>query len=293
MRRRILLTLPVLVVVALIATVAYAHRHWRNATGEMQKRLYQSAAAQQPARYRISELVGLPTPVQRYFLKVLSDGQPIIKRARIIWKGEFNMGKPGADKWAALTAEQDFVPAAPGFVWDARIAMAPGIRVFVRDAFVGGAGSMRGKIMGLVTLVDSHDTTEIAVAALQRYLGEAVWFPTALLPSQGVKWEAIDDSRARASVSGGGVSATLEFRFGADGLVASAFAPERTFDDGKSAPAAHPWRARNLRYAEFSGFTVPADSTVEWLFATGPYAYWRGQPAKIEYEFATSHVALP
>ena len=293
MRRRSVLILLAVVVLAFLATFVYAHRHWRNATGDMQRRLYLTAATQQPARYRVTELAGLPAPVARYFHTVLSDGQPIIKRARITWKGEFNMGKPGADKWAAFTAEQDFVPAAPGFVWDARIAMAPGIRVFVRDAFVGGAGSTRGKVMGLLTVVDSHDTTEIAVAALQRYLGEAVWFPTALLPSQGVKWEPVDDSRARASVSGGGVTATLEFRFGADGLVASAFAPERMFDDGKSAPTRHPWRARNLRYGEFNGFRVPVDSAVEWLFATGPYAYWRGQPAKIEYEFATSHVALP
>jgi hypothetical protein len=78
----------------------------------------------------------------RYFRTVLRDGQPIIQRARIAWVGEFNMGKQGADKWVPFTAVQEFLPGAPGMVWDARMAMAPGVAVRVRDSFVDGAGSM-------------------------------------------------------------------------------------------------------------------------------------------------------
>jgi hypothetical protein len=135
--------------------------------------------------------VGLPAPVARHFRNALKPGQPIIKRARVTWKGEFNMGEPGKDNWKPFTAVQDFVPSAPGFVWDARIAMAPGVTALVRDGFVDGAGSMLAKVMGLITVADSHDTPALAVGALQRYLGEAVWFPTALLPSQGVNKEEL------------------------------------------------------------------------------------------------------
>lgn len=269
-----------------------AQRRWQAATSEMRQRLEVSASAQRVGRVSASEVDALPPPVARYFRTVLKAGQPMIRRARITWQGEFNMGKPGADNWARFTAVQDFVPAAPGFVWDARIAMAPGVHTFVRDAFVSGAGSMLGKVMGVLTVVDSHDTEAIAVAALQRYLGEAAWFPTALLPSQGVVWEAIDDSRARATIAGGGARASLEFRFGPDGLIASAYAPERIFDDGKSPPASHPWQARNLSYGEFSDMKVPVRSTVEWLFPAGAYAYWRGTPVGIAYEYATEPAAL-
>ena len=34
-----------------------------------------------------------------------------------------------------------------------------------------------------------------------RYLAEAVWMPSALLPSNGVAWEAVDDLHARASLT--------------------------------------------------------------------------------------------
>ena len=142
--------------------------------------------------------------------------------------------------------------------------------------------------MGLITVADSHDTPALAIGALQRYLGEAVWFPTALLPSQGVKWESIDESRARATITGRGVTTSLEFRFGADDLIASAYAAERIFDDGMNPPTPLPWQAHNLSYGEFNGVKVPVESTVEWLFPDGAYAYWRGRPSKIEYEYATA-----
>lgn len=48
---------------------------------------------------------------------------------------------------------------------------------------------------------------------LVRYLAEAVWFPTALLPTHGVEWEAIDDRSARAILGHRGVTASLVFWF--------------------------------------------------------------------------------
>lgn len=138
------------------------------------------------------------------------------------------------------------VPGAPGFVWDARIAMVPVLSVFVRAA-LDGRGSMQGAILGIKTVVDSQGMPAIAAAALQRYLGEAVWFPTAWRPSQGVRWIAIDDSRARANISGSGVTVSLEIRFGPDGLIESVFAPDRIYDDGKSPPVPRFWTAGNFR----------------------------------------------
>jgi hypothetical protein len=282
--RTLVATIGVLLV-ALVLVVWQAQRRWQHTTQQLQQRLFAGTPTPAIKRYSEAELTDLPAPVARYFRAVLKDGQPIIRRARITWKGEFNMGKPGADKWAPLSAEQDFVPGVRGFVWDARIPMAPGMNTLVRDAFVGGAGSMLAKVLGLITVADSHDTPAIATGALQRYLGEAAWLPTALLPSQGVQWAPIDEHSARATIQSGAVTVALEFRFGADGLIASAYAPERMFDDGKNPPSPHPWQARNLRYGEFHGIKVPIDSTVEWLLPAGAYAYWRGQPVKIEYEY--------
>lgn len=275
-----------LLLIAIAVSVWLGQLRWQRTTRETQQRLYASAREPRMTRYSEAELSDLPPPVARYFRNVLKDGQPIIRRAHVSWKGEFNMGKPGADKWVAFSAGQTFVPGAPGFVWDARMSMGYGLETLVRDAIVDGAGSMRAKVLGLVTVVDGASTPALSTSALQRYLGEAVWFPTALLPSQGVRWEGIDDSRARASITAASLSTSLEFRFGPDGLIASVYAAQRTFDDGSNPPALHPWQARNLHYGEFHAMKVPVESVAEWLLPAGPYAYWRGSPARVEYEYA-------
>ncbi|MDH4065178.1 MAG: hypothetical protein OEW19_12325 [Acidobacteriota bacterium] len=234
------LTYVVVVLVVLGTVLWVAELRWSRATGAMRGRLAAGARPPSVSVYHERELDGLPDPVARYFRAVLKDGQRIITHARVTWSGEFNMGRPGADKWAAFTAVQDFVPGAPGMVWDARIRMAPGVAVRVRDGFVDGAGSMLGAVLALATVVDKHGTPEMARGSLQRCMAEAAWLPTALLPSQGVTWSPIDETRALATLRAGEVTASVEFRFGEDGLMTSMFVPDRLYDDGKSTPAHYP-----------------------------------------------------
>jgi len=96
-----------------------------------------------------------------------------------------------------------------------------------------------------------------------------------------VQWQAIDERRALATLVGGTARATLEFRFGADGMVESVYAASRSYDDGRNPPSQHPWQARLLRYGRVDGATVPVEAVVEWLLATGAHAYWRGRPLRI------------
>jgi hypothetical protein len=272
---------------AVVASALWAGQwRWHGATSAFKARLDATAKPARVPVYSEKQLAGLPVPVARYLRQVLRDGQPMIRRARVEWRGGFNMGQPGADKWKPLEATQVYVVDPPGFVWDARIAMAPVLPVLVRDMFLAGKGSMRGKIAGLITVVDAAQTPQLSMAALQRHLGEAIWFPTALLPSQGVRWEPIDDSRARATLSSGGVTASVEFHFGADGLVDAVMVPDRLFDNGKSPPEPHPWRARVLGWREFEGMKLPAQAVAEWVLDSGVYAYWRGEPVAVTLDFA-------
>lgn len=243
------------------------------------------------APFHEADLAGLPAPVARYFRRAVPGGQPMIASATITWKGEFNMGSPGEDNWRPFTAVQEFVPGAPGFVWNARIAMLPGVPVFVRDSFVEGRGSMRGAVWGLIPVVTAEGTPTLASGALQRYLGEAAWFPTALLPRSGVTWTAIDDTRARATLSAGETTVSLEFRFDEQGQNLSVFAPDRFYDDGKQPPVARRWEARNGAFGEHNGVRVATASVAEWQLPQGPFAYWRGRPVKVEYRVSTANPA--
>jgi hypothetical protein len=279
-----------LALIALFSIVAIAlwvgPRRWNATTSEFKARLAAGTVPTPATIHSDEQLHELPAPVVRYLRQVLAVGQPMIRRARIEWRGEFNMGRPGADNWKAIEAVQEYAINPPGYVWDARVAMVPALPVLVRDTFVAGRGSMHGAIAGWVTVVDAAQTPGLATAALQRHLGEAIWFPTALLPSQGVHWEPIDESRARATLSSGGVTATVEFHFGADGLVDTVLVPDRLFDDGRTPPVSRLWRARVLRWQAFEGMKLPSHAVAEWVLDRGVYAYWRGEVVAVTYSFA-------
>ena len=83
-----------------------------------------------PTRFDPRELEGLPAPVQRYFRAVLTDGQPIIAAATLEMAGTINLSAT-AEQWKPFTSRQRVVTRKPGFLWDAEVAMFPGLPAHV------------------------------------------------------------------------------------------------------------------------------------------------------------------
>ena len=224
----------------------------------------------------LAELDSLPAPVQRYFRTALTQGQPMIQRVRLEEEGIF-LTRPENDRWGRFSATHDIVAMPAGFLWDARISMGPGITVRVRDTFVNGTGSMFGSVHGMFRVMSMDGTPEMAVASLQRYLAEAVWIPTALLPVYGVVWTPLDSSSARASLTTESVTAALDFHFDArTGLVSRVFAESRGRAVGGSIVPT-PWQGRWTEWSQRNGMRVPTAGEVEWVLPEGPQPYWRGR----------------
>lgn len=274
-----------LVVALVLGAVLVAAWRWRSTTDRLVARLDRDRTPGRATTVSLSEIESLPAPVARYLRLVLQDGQPIIRRARLRQEGEFLIRPP--EGWRPFRAVQEVATLPPGFVWDATIRMAPGLGVKVRDGLVGEAGSMRASLLGLMTMVAVEGTPDIAAGALHRYLAEAVWFPTALLPSEGVRWEALDDSTARAHLSAGAVTVSLDFSFGPDGLVRTVFTDARLRDvDGRGVPT--PWRGHWREFDRPAGWLIPIRGDVEWIHPEGAQPYWRGRIVDVQYEMATS-----
>jgi hypothetical protein len=257
---------------------------WDAATAQAVSQLLQAATPQAPTTVDFRDLARLPAPVARYFRRVLKDGQPVIRSARILQQGLFRLGESG-ERWVPFQAQQQFTVRPPGMVWDARMYMAPLLDVRVRDAYFSGQGLMQAKLLSLVPLVDERGRTELNAAALQRYLAEAVWFPTALLPGAGIRWSALDRDSALATLSGAGVSVSLEFRFNEGGEVTRVFAPGRHREvRGRYEPT--PWAGYFRHYDERGGMRIPIEGEVEWQLAGRALPYWKGRVVDVEYEFA-------
>jgi hypothetical protein len=278
------LAILLLLVLAFAAAVLYGKAQWQNSTADIRAGMNSARQPPTAARFDMRELAGLPAPVQRYFRAVLKDGQPLIVAAHLRQQGEFLVDE-GKRTWGPFTATQLVTPSPPAFDWDARIDMAPGFTAFVRDGFAGGSGILHASAFGLVTLVDQRGTPELARGELMRYLAEGPWFPTALLPRHGVRWTGIDAAAARATLTLGATSVSLDFHFGADGLVDFVRSDARP-RDVKGIPTPTPWQGRWRNYAERGGMRIPLDAEVEWILADGPLPYFRGHVSEIAYEFA-------
>jgi hypothetical protein len=275
-----------IVLLALMASAAAAYGCWRwaGATHALLARIEAARLPPSIARYDARETEGLPEPVRRYFRAALTDGQPIVTAVSIRQAGTFNMSETG-QQWQPFTASQRVIARRPGFVWDARISMLPGVPVHVHDAYVTGAGALHGAVLGLIPVVTLEDSPGLARGELMRFLAECAWYPTALLPSQGVRWDAIDDRSARATLTDGAIALTLTFVFQPDGLIDTVRAESRERVVGGTSVSA-PWQGRFWNYETRAGMRVPLQGEVAWMLPRGGQPYWRGAVTALAYEFA-------
>jgi hypothetical protein len=237
-----------------------------------------------PTRYDARELEGLPAPVQRYFRAVLKDGQPIITAVTIDIAGTFNMS-PTGEQWKPFTSHQRVVARRPGFLWEAKIAMLPGVNVRVVDSYIVGKGLLHATIQGLFTMADIQGEGEIARGEFMRWCAEVAWYPTALLPSQGVRWEAVDDHSANATFTDGPLTLTLLFRFNDVGLIGSFRAEARGGMVGDKMVMA-PWEGVWSSYQERDGMKVPFTGEVAWMRPEGRKPYFIGTVTALACEFS-------
>ncbi|MFZ6745982.1 DUF6920 family protein [Undibacterium sp. JH2W] len=271
-----------LVVSATAVALTQGRLRWQRRSFELSEKMQAACRPFSRKFYDSVEIADLPLPVKRYFETALREGQAMIAIVRFTQQGTFRQNEK-KDNWQPFQAIQFVTTHPPGFEWDARIRMAPGIYVWVRDAYVLGAGSLRAALLGLITVADLRDTAALASGELMRYLAEAVWYPTALLPSQGVLWQSIDETSARATLSDGTTTVSLDFRFGADGLIAEVWSKSRS----RTATESAPWLCRLGTYEKRFGMSIPLLGEVEWELPAGPAPYFKGRLTNIDYEFVS------
>lgn len=150
-----------------------------------------------------------------------------------------------------------------------------------------GRASMLGAVLGIVRVVEAADDPPLRAGALQRYLAEAVWFPTALLPREGLRWSPVDDAHARATLTDGGTAATLEFEFGPSGEIVGCYTPgrQRSAPDEPGRYHTLPWGGRYRRYEERAGVRVPRESEVYWVVNGMEQPYYRGRNLQVAFNF--------
>ena len=275
----------VLIIVSFGIAAIYGRDRWQSDTDKLRVKLTNGQQSIQPKTYDSKEIVDLPEPVQRFFETVLQDGQAIITKVELSQTGQFHMNET-EDKWHKFTATQLVVTKRLGFDWDAKIQMFPFINVFVHDTYLLGEGHLQASILGLFTVAKMHNTPELNQGELLRFFAEAVWYPTSLLPSQRVIWEAINQHSSRATLTDGKITASVVFQFDTGGLITSMRAEARCYRVVGDKSMFMPWVGNFREYAVRDGIQIPLEGEVGWEHPEGLRLYFKGKITKISYEFA-------
>lgn len=225
-------------------------------------------------------LQALPVPVQRYLAFALPDPQAGYHTVTLRASGEFR--RPLTEGFAPTTAAQTIAVATPALLFDATTPIGPGMWARAYDFFADGHMEMRAKILSTLTVVDEVATEALNRTSLRRWLLESPLYPMALLPGGPVRWEAIDQSRARAIVSGFGLEAAMIATFRPDGSLAS-------FDAEQDGDLTTPYHgsgehAARSDYRRVAGMMIPHAFEVSRAAGGKLYPFWKGQITSVTFE---------
>lgn len=220
--------------------------------------------------YDPAQLVGLPVPVQRYFRHVLTPGQPYIRSVRLRHDGKF---KTDLKKdWISITGDEYFVADKPAYIWVGTTTWFS-----ARDQYRAGRGSLTVKLLGTLTIQHASGPN-VDEGELLRYLAEAVWFPTSLLPGGPAVWSPIDNDSATLTLSDHGLTVSCIMHFNEQGEMVR-YQAQRYSDMTNRLP----WTGQLADYREINGVKIPFQATAAWVIDGVEQPYARFTVREIEY----------
>jgi len=276
------IAVPITCAVVLAAVIfVLGRRAQRQAAGSLAAALEKASKVKSGLVQGSIDYDSLPPPVQRYLHMALPDGCKTIGLAHLRQEGRLRTNAK-SERWMTFTAEQIIAPTATGFIWEARVGAAPGIHIRVLDSLVDSRGAGQVSLLSAIRIASIGGTPEMNSSALHRFLAETVWSPTALLPSERLRWSAIDDNTACATLIAHGVTVSLEFRFNAAGEVVGIFTPGRWGSFGGSY-VQKPWEGRFRAYDTVQGMRIPKHGEVGWYDGSVWGAVWEGTLLEAQY----------
>ena len=263
----ILITIGLLILVFLIGNI----KSKQNSKSKI-KLLYSSSGSPSDKVFHYEQLKRLPPIVQRYFKHVLKDGQAYVNNVFIEHDGYFKTSKN--KKWSKIKGKQYFITQKPGFIWEGKIGV-----ISAKDMYLNDEGSLTIKLFNLLKLAEEKGE-QINQGELLRWLGESVWFPTNLLPSENLRWVSIDDKSAKLLFNYKEFKLQYIVTFN-DNYEIVKLETERYMDKKSKKP----WIGECTNYQEVYGIRIPFNIKATWKLDDGDYNYVDFNIKKIEYNF--------
>lgn len=240
--------------------------------------IWNTSLSEPHEEWKTAEWEHLPIPVKRWLKNCGATSRGKTYNGRITQSAMMRM-KPEQEEWYEAKAFQYTVIDEPAFVWQVKMPMNALTWVLGRDKFVKGKGEMLIKLNSLLNVVDEKGS-KIDEGALQRFLGEMVWFPT-LAVSPFVSWTPIDETTAKATMSYEGTQGSGTFYFDEKGDFEKFVALR--FLGGEPDSERKPWVLTVDAYEVFEGIKVPSKMKATWKLDAEDWTWLMLTIDQIEY----------
>jgi hypothetical protein len=155
-----------------------------------------------------------------------------------------------------MRAEQILAPPH-GLVWELHAGKGL-MHLSGSDGFDGETSWVRFWFMKSIPIVRVGGSNDHARAAFGRVVAEAVfWAPAALLPRDGVSWEAVSADVARATVAYNDMMQTVDVTVAEDGRPEMVVIPRWTDANPEKSYRLQPFGGFLSEFREFDGYKLP------------------------------------
>ncbi len=222
-----------------------------------------------------------PEPVKHYLRKAIGENKRMIHFASIKQNGGFRTSPDG--DWSPSRADGHYLATKPGFIWKARFgdSIIPSKIAWLELLDGKGFGSV--KFLGLFTLLNPSGH-EADTSLLTRYLMEAIWFPTALIPTNLLTWREIDSHRAEAVLHYGSIHVSAIFVFNDEYDIIEIITEDK-YRDFRSSFEKSKFTLKCSSHAIVEGMCIPMSVEFVWNLSSGDFSYGKYTITKIRYEF--------
>lgn len=225
------------------------------------------------------DLKDLPHPVKNWLIKSGMINKPYISNGKLTQNIEMKM-QPEQTNWILGNAIQYTTINIPSFIWSVNVNLNKIIKLKGRDRFENGKGEMLIKINSLFNVVNEKGT-KIDEAALQRYLGEMVWFPSLAL-NPYINWTMIDDFTVNATMKYNNTTGSGTFSFNENGLITN-FKALRFKDNNANAKRLQ-WLVEIQEYKTFdNGIKVPSKINSTWCINNENWTWLKLEVTDLKY----------
>ena len=255
---------------------------WRLSDSRAERSVWSTLLRQAGAAGRTfdpSMVDALPEAAQRYFRYTIAPGTRLITVVEISMHGQLGLGTKDEPRYRPMTAEQILAPPN-GLVWSVRTGPISG-----SDGTTPETSWTRFWLLDLIPVVRVSGNPDHRRSAFGRVVAEgAFWVPASLLPGTNVCWEDVDADTARAVVSNGDYSQSIELTIEADGRPSRVLIQRWSDENAEKVFREQPFGGYLSEFREIGGYRLPMHVEGGNLIGTeGYFPFFKAEVRGIRY----------